>query len=216
MTSCTHHLRWGRWLNSRKVIWVPEALKRNKHHDRGSQSRRREPEELRAPRGARRGIQTRPPQVVRSAKFPQLVADDAEGLTQVQIAEKYGLHVQTVRKRLIAAGVDTHISLRALSDEELRAARVATGERASVREIARGLGIAHTTVTRSLTRRHEAPESPSRTTPTRPGTSPTPVWARRSPLRTTSTTPSDLGKREQQASPSIEMLGLDRGVDDGT
>ena len=157
------------------------------------------------------GIQTRPPQVVRSAKFPQLVADYAEGLTQVQIAEKHGLHAQTVRKRLIAAGVDTHIRLRALSDEELRAARVATGEGASVREIARGLGIAHTTVTRSLVRRPEALESPSRTTLTRPRTSPTPGRARRSPLRTTSETLSDHGKREKQTSPSIEMLGLDPG-----
>jgi DNA-binding transcriptional regulator LsrR (DeoR family) len=36
-----------------------------------------------------------------------LVADYADGLTQVQVAEKHGLHVQTVRKRLIEAGVDT-------------------------------------------------------------------------------------------------------------
>ena len=157
------------------------------------------------------GIQTRPPQVVRSAKFPQLVADYAEGLTQVQIAEKHGLHAQTVRKRLIAAGVDTHIRLRALSDEELRAARVATGEGASVREIARGLGVAHTTLARSLAHRHETPKSPSRTTNTGSRTSTTSVRARRSPLRTTSETPSDLGKCERQSSPSIEMLGLDAG-----
>ncbi|WP_432762012.1 hypothetical protein [Saxibacter everestensis] len=39
---------------------------------------------------------------------------------------------------------------------------------ASVGEIARGLGVAHTTVTRSLVRRDEALASPSRTRPRRP------------------------------------------------
>ena len=139
------------------------------------------------------------------------MADYAEGLTQVQIAEKHGLHVQTVRRRLIEAGVDTRARLRGLTDEDLRAARAAIDDGASVREIARGLGVAHTTVTRSLARRDEAPESPSRTTSTRPRTSPTSVRARRSPLHTTSETPSDQGKREKQTGPSIEMLRPDRG-----
>lgn len=67
-----------------------------------------------------------------------LVADYATGLTQVQIAEKYGLHVQTVRKRLIAAGVDTRARLRVLTDEDLWAARAAIDDGASVRETARG------------------------------------------------------------------------------
>ena len=143
--------------------------------------------------------------------FPALVADYAEGLTQVQIAEKHGLHVQTVRKRLIEAGVDTRTRLRVLADEDLRAARAALDDGASIREISRGLGVAHTTVTRSLARPHEAPESPSRTTRTRSRTAPTPVRARRSPLRTTPETSSDQGKREKQAGPSIEMLGPDPG-----
>lgn len=143
--------------------------------------------------------------------LPLLVADYADGLTQVQIAEKHGLHIQTVRKRLIAAGIDTRARLRALTDEDLRAVRVAIGQGVSVREIARGLGIAHTTVTRSLARHDEAPESPSCTTRARPRTSQTSVRARRSPLRTTSKIPSDLGEPEKQTSPSIEMLGLDPG-----
>ena len=143
--------------------------------------------------------------------FPTLVADYADGLTQVQIAEKHGLHVQTVRRRLIEAGVDTRARLRVLADEDLRAARAAMDHGASVREIARGLGVAHTTVTRSLARRQDLPGSPLRTTPRRPRTSPTPGRARRSPLRTTSETLSDHGKREKQTSPSIEMLGLDPG-----
>lgn len=122
-----------------------------------------------------------------------LVADYATGLTQVQIAEKYGLHVQTVRKRLIAAGVDTRARLRVLTDEDLWAARAAIDDGASVRETARGLGVAHTTITRLLARHHEAPKSPLRTTKAGPRTSTTSVRIRRSPLRTTSETPSDQG-----------------------
>ena len=143
--------------------------------------------------------------------LPPLVADYADGLTQVQIAKKHGLHVQTVRKRLIAAGVDTRARLRALTDAELRTVRVAIAEGTSVREIVRGLGVAHTTVTRSLARHRESLESPSCTTPARPQTSSTPARTRRSPLRTTSKIPSDQGKRGKQTSPSIEMLGLDSG-----
>lgn len=116
--------------------------------------------------------------------------DYAAGLTQVQIAKKYGLQVQTLRKRLIEAGVDTRARLRVLTDENLRAARAAMDHGASAREITRGLSVAHTTVTRSLTRRHGAPESP---------------------LRTTSETPSDQGIRDKQAITSIEMLRLDPG-----
>ena len=139
------------------------------------------------------------------------MADYATGLTQVQIAEKYGLHVQTVRKRLIAAGVDTRARLRVLTDEDLWAARAAIDDGASVRETARGLGVAHTTITRLLARHHEAPKSPLRTTKAGPRTSTTSVRIRRSPLRTTSETLSDLGIREKQTSPGIEMLGLDSG-----
>lgn len=79
--------------------------------------------------------------------LPLLVADYADGLTQVQIAKKYGLHVQTVRKRLIQAGVDTRARLCILADEDLRAARAAMDDGASIIEIFRGLGVAHTTVT---------------------------------------------------------------------
>lgn len=118
------------------------------------------------------------------------MVDHADGLTQVQIAKKRGLHVQTVRKRLIAAGIDTRARLRMLEDEDLRAVRAAMDRGISVREITRGLGVAHTTVTRPLARRHEASKSPLRTTPE---------------------TSSDQGKREKQTDPSIEMLGSDLG-----
>ncbi|MPM30449.1 hypothetical protein SDC9_76999 [bioreactor metagenome] len=143
--------------------------------------------------------------------LPLLLADYADGMTQVQIAKKQGLHVQTVRRRLIEAGIDTRDQLRALTDEDLRAVRSAKGDAASFRGIARGLGVAHTTVTRSLARRHQAPESPSCTTAARPRTSPTSVRAWRSPWRTTSEIPPDQGKRETQTGPSIEMLGPEPG-----
>lgn len=145
------------------------------------------------------------------AAFPPLVADYADGLTQVQIAKKHGLHVQAVRKRLIEAGVDTRTRLRVLADEDLRAARAAVDNGASIREIARGLGVAHTTLARSLARRHEASGSPSRTTRTRSRSNPTPVRARQSPLRTTPETSPDQGKYENQTGPSIEILGPDLG-----
>lgn len=106
------------------------------------------------------------------------------------VVGNWGLSAQTVRKRLIEADVDTRARLRVLSDEDLRAARAAMDNGASVREIARGLGVAHTTVTRSLARPHETPASPLHTTPE---------------------ISSDQGKREKQTGPSTEMLGQDLG-----
>lgn len=136
-----------------------------------------------------------------------LVADHADGLTQVQIAKKHRLQVQTVRKRLIEAGVDTRARLRVLTDENLRTARAAINEGASAREIARGLGVAHTTVTRSLGRRDGVLRSPSRTTPEKPRVSAALPPAPRSPSRTRSKIALDQGKREVQTGPSMEMLG---------
>lgn len=68
------------------------------------------------------------------AALPSLVGDYADGLSQVQVAKKHGLHVQTVRKRLIAAGVDIRARLRVLGDEYLRAARVAMARGTSDKE----------------------------------------------------------------------------------
>lgn len=116
------------------------------------------------------------------------MADYAEGLTQVQIAKKQGLRVQAVRMRPIEAGIDIHARFRELAEEDLRAVRAAKGEGASFREIARELGVAHTTVIRSMARRDDVSESPSRTTHTRSRTSPATVRPRRSPFRTTSKT----------------------------
>lgn len=189
--------------------------KRERHRGGGSQ----QPGRNEAPTGSPRidlrcapRVRPVPPSAgTTPTAFPTLVADYADGLTQVQIAKKHRLHVQTVRKRLIEAGIDTRARLRVLADEDLRAARLAKGDGASFREIARGLGVAHTTVIRSLARRHEAPGSPLRTTPTRPLTSPTPVRPRRSPLRTTSEMRSDQDKREKQTGPGIEMPGPDMG-----
>lgn len=85
-------------------------------------------------------------------QFPPLVVDYANGLTQERIARKRGIHVQTLRKRLREAGVDTRGRLSALSDEELRSARRAVSDGASLRATARRLGVAHTTLQRALRR----------------------------------------------------------------
>lgn len=87
----------------------------------------------------RRALRVRPVPTIPRA-FPAFMADYANGLTQVQIAKKYGLDLQTVRKRLIEADIDTRAHLRALTDEDLWAARSAKGDGASFREIARGIG----------------------------------------------------------------------------
>lgn len=52
-----------------------------------------------------------------------LVVDYANGLTQVEIARKHRIHVQTVRKRLGEAGVRVREHNHALSDEDLWHAR---------------------------------------------------------------------------------------------
>lgn len=222
MISRIPHLPWRRWSNSRNVIRSPAISLSSERCERGVAVE--EAGNQVATRGQRgllgsiarcaSGASDRPiPPSAGSnpSAIPLLVADYADGLTQVQIAKKHGLHVQTVRRRLIAAGVDTRARLRVLTHEDLRAARAAKGDGASFREIARRLGVAHTTVTRSLSRHQELPESPSRTTSTQPRTSPTPDRAWRSPLRTTSETPSDQGKHEKQTGPSIEMPGPDPG-----
>lgn len=85
-----------------------------------------------------------------------IVVDYANGLTQVEIATKHTLHVQTVRKRLAVAGVKVRSHNRALSDEELNGARAAIDGGASARAVARDLGVAHTTLLRALKRDRSA------------------------------------------------------------
>ena len=81
-----------------------------------------------------------------------LVADYANGLTQVEIARKHRIHVQTVRKRLGEAGVRVREHNRALSDEDLwHARRLLEGGLAS-REVAQRYQVAHTTLMRALKR----------------------------------------------------------------
>lgn len=129
-----------------------------------------------------------------------LVTGYANGLTQVQIVEKHGLHVQAVRKRLVHAGVDTPAHLRVLTDDDLRQARKAMKEGASAREIARGLGVAHTTLLRALERVDGPLTSPPCTTATDDsGTG--------SPSRTSQKSRPEQRERKKQIGPSIEMLG---------
>lgn len=66
-----------------------------------------------------------------------LVVDYTNGLTQVEIARKHGMHVQTHRKRLHEAGINTRTRVAMLSDAELRSAKAAVSDGASVRAVAR-------------------------------------------------------------------------------
>lgn len=79
-----------------------------------------------------------------------LVVDYANGLTQMEIAKKRGIHVQTLRKRLRKAGVNTRARVRLLSPAQLEAARSAITDGASLRVTARRLDVSHTTLLRNL------------------------------------------------------------------
>lgn len=96
--------------------------KRERHHGGGSRQPDRNEGLTGSPRIDLRGaprVRPIPPSAATTpTAFPTLVAGYADGLTQVQIAKKHGLHVQTVRKRLIEAGVNTRARLRVLTNED--------------------------------------------------------------------------------------------------
>lgn len=79
-----------------------------------------------------------------------LVVDYANGMTQAEIAKKHGIHVQTLRKRLQRAGVNTRARVRLLSSAQVEAARSAIADGASLRATARQLDVSHTTLLRNL------------------------------------------------------------------
>lgn len=79
-----------------------------------------------------------------------LVVDYANGLTQMELAQKHGMHVQTVRKRLKEVGVNLRTRVKLLSPAQLEAARSAIAGGASLRATARQLGVSHATLTRNL------------------------------------------------------------------
>lgn len=81
-----------------------------------------------------------------------LVVDYANGMTQLDIARKHRLHVQTVRKRLGEAGVRVREHNRALSDEDLWHARRLLDGGVGSREVAQRYQVAHTTLLRALKR----------------------------------------------------------------
>lgn len=100
-----------------------------------------------------------------------LVVDYANGMTQAEIAKKHGINVQTLRKRLQKAGVNTGARVRLLSSAQVEAARSAIAEGASLRATARQLDVSHTTLLRNLqkgrsrTNHHCAPVSDVQTPP---------------------------------------------------
>lgn len=86
----------------------------------------------------------------RASVLLPLVVDYANGLTQAEVARKHGIHAQTLRKRLREAGVNTRVRVTALNESEVNAARAVIAEGASIRAVARRLGVAHTTLLRAL------------------------------------------------------------------
>lgn len=79
-----------------------------------------------------------------------LVVDYANGLTQMELARKHDMHVQTVRKRLKEVGVNLRARVKLLSPAQLEAARSSIARGASLRATARQLGVSHATLTRNL------------------------------------------------------------------
>lgn len=121
--------------------------------------------------------------VVNASEVLPLVVDYANGMTQAEIAAKHGLHIQTVRKRLTQAGVNSRERNRALDDEDLWRARRLIDSGVSVREVARQFGVAHTTLLRALKRAGSARSIPPATRGTPTDDMPTAQHTRSAELR---------------------------------
>lgn len=90
------------------------------------------------------------PLTQRERMMLRVVVDYCNGKTQVEIASKHGLHMQTVRRLLRQAGVVVRDHLAALSAADLQTIRIAHARGVSLRELGRRYGVAHTTILRSL------------------------------------------------------------------
>lgn len=77
-------------------------------------------------------------------------ARDAEALLALVVDYANGIHVQTLRKRLQNAGVNTRARVRLLSSAQVEAARSAIADGAGLRATARQLDVSHTTLLRNL------------------------------------------------------------------
>lgn len=86
-----------------------------------------------------------------------MIVDYANGMTQEDIARKHDLHIQTVRKRLKAAGVVTRSRGNALTEQDLDEARGLLDAGLSARKVGRRLGVVHTTLLRVIGRADATP-----------------------------------------------------------
>lgn len=78
------------------------------------------------------------------------MVDYCNGKTQVEVASKHGVHVQTVRRLLRQAGVVVRDHLAALSATDLATIRFVHPRGVSLRELGRRYEVAHTTILRNL------------------------------------------------------------------
>lgn len=80
----------------------------------------------------------------------QIAAVYATGLTQQQVADKFHLHVQTIRRHLRLAGAPTRRRHSLLSDAQLAEAKSVADGGVSLHRLGILLGMSHTTVARLL------------------------------------------------------------------
>lgn len=104
---------------------------------------------------------TRESEPIKEASTLDLVVAYANGATREEIAKRYGLHVQTVRKRLREVGVISRNHKNALSEQDIKLARTLLSEGDSAGSVANHFGVAHTTLLRTLKRLEESPPSES-------------------------------------------------------
>ncbi|MDR1450568.1 MAG: hypothetical protein LBI84_10320 [Propionibacteriaceae bacterium] len=79
-----------------------------------------------------------------------VAADRARGLTQMEIAAKRGVHVQTVRRHLARSGLAGRNSM---TPDQIAEARQFRAAGWSLRDLGQRYGVAHTTVARAVNAR---------------------------------------------------------------
>lgn len=86
----------------------------------------------------------------RTAVRRLIVQAYVDGATQVDVAHRYGVHVQTVRAYCADVGVNARPRRKCLDEEDLDQARTMLGQGSGLRSVARQFGMSHTTLAKRL------------------------------------------------------------------